>query len=285
MTTATWQDLFLEQRHAALGRLARSHSRQPVISLADDEIVLCGGAVEAARWSRRGPEEAPERPLAVIWTPGKPEPSEADFREQLAALRSRYPNAELSGFGPTSWPWPQSLLGFDSTVVQVGQLHGDFQPNVSEAALSQLSIPWRAVVTYHPDTTAAALESLAAWLKPRTGLLGVVPLPAGAGDRIPLAGLTTSGTLDAMVVASLRLLLPSPIRVRASWAALGWKTAQVLLAYGADEIAGWTAAETLAYTGRVRAASRVERKELDEGLSEAGCPLSAWPQAAPGGPL
>ena len=49
-----------------------------------------------------------------------------------------------------------------------------------------------------------------------------------------------------------------------------------MLAYGADEIAGWTAAESLAYTGRVRAASRVERQELNEGLEEARCTNAGW---------
>jgi 2-iminoacetate synthase ThiH len=136
--------------------------------------------------------------------------------------------------------------------------------------------PLTAVLVYAPELTAQALEQAVEALGKVQRLVSVVPLPAGAGDRIPLPGLTTGGTTDVMAISALRILLPAETRVRASWAALGWKVAQVALAYGADEIAGWTAAETLAYTGRVRAASRVERQELNEGLEEARCRDAGW---------
>jgi len=64
--------------------------------------------------------------------------------------------------------------------------------------------------------------------------------------------------------------------LRASWAALGWKGAQLALLYGANELAGWTAAETSVYTGRVRAAARVESDEVLRGIEEARCQFAPW---------
>ena len=169
--------------------------------------------------------------------------------------------------------------------VMAGKAGRQFEISSDLTRLDDVALPLTAVLVYTPDVTPEALERAVRAMREMLTLVGVVPLPAGAGDRIPLAGLTTAGSLDAMVVAALRLLLPSGISVRASWAALGWKVAQVALAYGADELAGWTGAETLAYTGRVRAASRVERQELDEGLEEARRRDLGWPKHSMGGAL
>ena len=79
-----------------------------------------------------------------------------------------------------------------------------------------------------------------------------------------------------MVVSVLRHFLPAEVRVRASWAALGWKVAQMALIHGADELAGWSVAESVAYSTRVRAAARVETDEVKCGVEEAGKVWAPW---------
>ncbi len=279
MTTAaklSWQDLFREQRHALLGQRAKENHGGQVHSLADDEILLLGGASEAARLSARPKAGEDRPPLAVALTPQGKGQSLEEFRALLAETRTAHPGAELAGFGPLEAPLSQRYEGLDRAVVSAGKAADRFLPSEELASAATLSLPVTAVLVYSPDVSAEALESAVTALRALPNLVGVVPLPAGAGDRIPLPNLTTAGSTDAMVISVLRLLLPSVVRVRSSWAALGWKVAQVALAYGADEIAGWTAAETLAYSGRVRAASRVERKELDEGLEESRLSDLRW---------
>lgn len=276
MTTAapTWPDLFRDNRHALLGQLARARRNPSVRCLADEETVLVGGASESARLSSRPRPGA--SPRAVMLTPEGPGSTLEEFRATLQTTRQTYPDVEVAGFGPHSEPVSARLAGLDRGVVMAGRADSSFEPHRELAELQGLAAPLTAVLVYTPDVTPEALESAVQALLQIPNVVSVVPLPAGAGDRIPLPGLTTAGNVDAMVISVLRLLLPSEVRVRASWAALGWKVAQVALAYGADELAGWTAAESLAYTGRVRAASRVERQELLEGLEEARCTDAGW---------
>jgi hypothetical protein len=286
MTTATptWQELFQDQRHALLGQLTRPSRNQDVRSLADEEVVLLGGASEAARLSKR-PQEPPREVRCVTLTPGGRQQSLPEFQQLLELARGDHPGAELAGFGPLQAPLLERYQGLDRAVILAGRLDCQFESAAELSACASLSLPLTAVLVYTPQVSPRALEQAVAGLGELASLVSVVPLPAGAGDRIPLAGLTTAGNIDAMVISALRLLLPTRVRVRASWAALGWKVAQVALAYGADELAGWTAAETLAYSGRVRAASRVERQELNAGLAEARARDIGWPIHSSGGSL
>jgi hypothetical protein len=280
--TPTWQDLFGEQRHALLGQRAQARRNDPVRSLADDEILLVGGASDAVRLSQRPKANQGKPPRSVGLTPSGPAQTLVDFRVSVAEMRQAYPGAELAGFGPLAATPAERFAGLDRGLVLAGTAAASFAASPELSSLAALALPLTAVLVYTPEVTAEAMEQAVKALGALEPV-GVVALPAGAGDRIPLAGLTTAGSTDAMVVAALRILLPTRVRVRASWAALGWKVAQVAIAYGADEIAGWTAAETLAYTGRVRAASRVERQELDEGLEEARVRDAGWPTYSSGG--
>ena len=282
LATSTWQELFLEHRHAQLGCLARSRRNSEVRSLADDEILLLGGASSAARLSQRPKAKVGGEPLSLALTPEGAGQTLEEFQSLLPELRCAHPQAELAGFGPLDSAVVDRLRGLDRGVVLAGRLEERFLPSSEFAEFHRLAMPLTAVLVVTPATTVEAIEQASEALSELLTLVSVVPLPAGAGDRIPLPGLTTAGSLDAMVISALRLTLPREVRVRASWAALGWKVAQVALAYGADEIAGWTAAETLAYTGRVRAAGRVERAELDVGLEEARCRDLAWPRHSSG---
>ena len=142
--------------------------------------------------------------------------------------------------------------------------------------LRGLNKPVIAALQYSPDVSPEALESACQAAAQIPGLRSVVPLPLAAGDRIPLEGATTSGPTDVMVVSVLRHFLPAEVRVRASWAALGWKVAQMALIHGADELAGWSVAESVAYSTRVRAAARVETDEVKCGVEEAGKVWAPW---------
>lgn len=272
--TPTWQELYNEQRHARLGSLAGRQSK--VNSLADEETLLLGSASEAARLSGRPKATPNTAPKMVVLTPESKDSSAEDFARLVAQTRELHPEAELAGFGPANLTPEQRFQGLDRGVILAGRLAETFEASPDLGQIGEAATPVTVVLVYSPGVSAKALEQAATALQDISNLVGVVPLPAGAGDRIPLPGLTTAGSTDLMVISVLRLLLPKTVRVRVSWAALGWKVAQVGLAYGADEIAGWTAAESLAYTGRVRAASRVERQELNEGLEEALCQDLGW---------
>lgn len=280
-TTAapTWQELFIEHRHIKLGLLTKAtRSTCAVRSLADEEVLLVGMASEAARLSSR-PKATPDvPPKLVVATPPSKDSTIEDFAKLVQETRELHPTAELEGFGPLSLPLQERFQGLDRGVALAGRLGQTFEPSSELSQLAKAQLPVTVVLVYTPEVTTAALEQAVTALKELSNLAGVVPLPAGAGDRIPLPGLTTGGSTDVMAISVLRLLLPQTVHVRACWAALGWKVAQAALAYGADEITGWTAAETLAYTGRVRAASRVERQELNEGLEEARCENLGWPR-------
>lgn len=273
----TWQQLFSEQRHAKLGLKARAKSvasRGGVTCLADDEVLLLGGASEAARLSKRPAKGEGKPAVSIALTPAE----STDLAALLKEHRLAQPEAEVAGYRELSLPLAERFEGFDRGVFLAGRMDQSFEPSndLSQAKEHDLGLPLTAVLVYAPGVKPEALAQAADALSGVQGLVSVVPLPAGAGDRIPLEGLTTAGSTDAMVCSVLRILLPIGLRVRASWAALGWKVAQVILAYGADEIAGWGAAETLAYTGRVRAAARVERDELDLGLAEALKEDAGW---------
>ncbi len=271
MTIAThsWQSLFIAQRHTLLAQMSMSQASNDVRSASDGEILLQGGIQDAARLSER-PAKTSSNPLrTIVSTPKSLQQTLLEYQADLRGLRNDHPHTEISGYGPLTVEPSQRFEGLDRGVVLVGKVGETFVPSDDLARLDGVEVPLTAVFIYSPDLTPAILESLVDHLLRLPTLASVVPLPAGAGDRIPLAGLTTAGTTDLMVISVLRLLLPMSVRVRASWAALGWKVAQVALAYGADEIAGWTGAEAIAYSGRVRAASRVERAELNEGLAEA----------------
>ena len=269
-----WKDLFRKQDSTRLALLVRETgafgSEKVVRALGDDKMLLLGGASHAARLSKRAAQGEPKEPQCVIVTPEE-EQQESDFLHAVNRAREEFPEAELAGFGPESC-WP--LL--DRLVVKVGEVGKDFTPDPQWEHQSQSTNKLSAVLVYTPEATPEALEKACQTLERAGSLHGVVALPIGAGDRIPLPGLTTAGTLDMMILSALRLLLPQGIKIRASWAALGWKVAQLSVVYGADELAGWSAAETAVYSGRVRAAARVEEDELLEGMAEAGWRRTPW---------
>lgn len=272
-----WKELFEGQRPTELALWVRRQGRfasGPPRALADDELLLLGGAGESGRSSRKPAEVG--SPTCVALTPSTGQLPE-EFQVSLKEARERYPGAELCGFGPPGWS-AAGGPGLDRLVVKIGLVEETFTSSEDwQIKLdSSPSVPFSAVLAYSPRVTSPALQEAVRALEGKPSPASVIPLPLSAGDRIPLQGLTTPGTTDMMVISALRYLLPPEVRVRASWGALGWKVAQLALLYGADELAGWTAAEACAYTGRVRAAARVEEKELLQGLTEAGTGRRPW---------
>ena len=273
---AGWKEHFRRGDHIRLAlefrQPAASATLKSVRALADDRVLLLGGAGRAARQGKRAKSE---RIDAVVLTPD-PDQSEKSFEQTLVDVREEYPETELSGYSPENKIYCTKL--FDRVVVQMGEAGLQFSPSSAwrDRLPEQSHCDVSLVLVYTPEVSPEALEQAARQAAQVENLVSLVALPAGAGDRIPLPGLTTAGSTDMMVLSVLRHLLPSPVRLRASWAALGWKVAQMALLYGADELAGWTGAETLVYSGRVRAAARVEQDEVACGLAEAGCEQAPW---------
>lgn len=271
-----WKELFDRGDHVRLALWAREQgafsAARSIRVLADDEVRLYGGTREAARLSSRGESKDPEKPTCLVVTP-KEDSSEEEFQQLVERARGEHPGVELAGFGGTA-----ESSEFDRVVVIVGRADQNFEEEKEWLAEAQAfqKAKMTLVVVYTPEVRAAALEKAARACAKGPRVESVVALPLGAGDRIPLPGLTTAGNIDMAVVSALRYLLPREVKVRASWAALGWKVAQLALIYGADELAGWTAAETRVYTGRVRAAARVESEEVESGIVEAGCTRIPW---------
>jgi hypothetical protein len=266
MSNDNWELLFRENRHAELAlRLRDSKRGAQARCLGDDQVVLLGGAAGAGRESKRLPKD--REVLSVVLTP-EPDQSDDQFEDLVRAAREEHPHAEFSGHAGEAKP---EL--FDCLALKLGLADKEFE---SEKLQSGHGKPLIAVLSYTPEVDPDALVAACRKAADLPGLQSVVPLPLGAGDRIPLKGFTTSGTTDLMVISVLRHFLPAQVRVRASWAALGWKVAQLGLLYGADELAGWSAAEGLVYGGRVRAAARVESEEVELGVEEARRAFVAW---------
>lgn len=261
-----WKQLFRENRHAQLALLLRGSARGPEVRcLGDDEVVLLGGAEGGGRQPRRLPRD--REVLSVVLTPGK-EQNKDEFAGLLQSARKEHPRAEFTGHAGC---WNEEM--FDCLCLKLGLAGKTFEPEKLEIPSNK---PLIAVLSYSPEVEPEALEQACLAAKELPNLQSVVALPLGAGDRIPLKGFTTSGTSDVMVVSVLRHFLSAETRIRASWAALGWKVAQMALVYGADELVGWSAAESLVYGPRVRSAARVERDEVELGVAEASLVFKPW---------
>lgn len=269
-----WKELFRLQDATRLALAARQAGAiggdKCIRALGDDQMLLLGGASEAARLSKRAKRDSTAEPICVVVTPEQDQ-SEDEFAKLLSQAKKDFPNSELAGFGPTGF-----CKEFDRLILKVGQVGVAFQPDEQSLGKAKYADRVTAVLVYTPEATAEALEQSVKACESIQSLETVVVLPLGAGDRIPLPGLTTAGTLDMMMISALRLLLPPAVNVRASWAALGWKVCQLAICYGATELAGWSAAETAVYSGRVRAAARVEEDELVQGIAEAGWQRKPW---------
>lgn len=210
-------------------------------------------------------EEAPEEPgIRVHFLP------DDEAEERLKDFKERYPQTlvhglsveRLQGREADSW----GALGLDSLTLDTGPLD---RPTPQWEEVARAQIPMVASFVYGPQADYEALEARLEKLSGFASIRSVVALPASVGDRILLPGATTDGTHDMKVLSLCRLLLDKA-HVRISWGVLGWKVAQVGLAFGGDELCGWGTEERLAFSHRVRPAARVETDELLAGLAEAG---------------
>lgn len=175
-----------------------------------------------------------------------------------ADLRARYPGAWIHG--------AEDREGVDSLAVMTGLADaegGDWEH------LLERPLPKVAAALYGPQTSPEALAARLDRLRRAENLGTVVWLPAHPGDRLYLPDQTTDGTADAVLLAVTRLALGPRVRVRASWAAYGWRLAQVALTFGADEVAGWGLEEELSWGRALEPAAVVSREEAEAGIAEA----------------
>lgn len=209
-----------------------------------------------------GTDEAfPEGARCVHFHPAR---DEADPAARLASLRER--GLPIHGLSP-GWVRRHGLLPVDSLSVFTGSLSQGPEPAAEGwQACLELGVPYVATILYGPRDSEAALTERLGLLQ---GASSVVLLPREAGDQL-LGEECTDGVQDARFLALARRTLPASVRVRASWAALGWKMAQATLAFGADELAGWGLEEALAYGKKVRPAATVGAAEVRAGIEEAG---------------
>lgn len=230
------------------------------------------GAVRMAdRSSEWTPGEAPEGPARKA--SARPRelhvlaPDEARLRE----LRRLHPDLWIHAAVPAGLDRDGALglaaAGADSLLVATGSADAG---EGSWAALLDLPLPVVASATYGPASSPEAVAARLDLLRRGAGLRCVVWLPDHPGDQVFVPGRTTDGTEDAILLAATRLALPRTVRVRASWAAYGWKMAQFALTFGIDEVAGWGLEEEAAWPGQASAAAVVTREEAEAGLVEAG---------------
>ena len=265
VSTASETERLLEEgRVLELGLMAARQRTQKIAGfIEDDAVALCLGQKSEA-------DSTPENLRWVHYHPAAGEGLEVAL-EQLKRLRETYPQAWLHGFSP-AWLKEHGNLdaliqaGLDSLSLFTGELDADDQ---SWKEFLQAPLPLVASFVYKPEFNPEKLLARLETLRQGPTVKTLVPLAAAVGDRILLPGVTTEGTQDVSVLAACRLLAPG-LHVRSSWAVTGWKVAQVGLAFGADELAGWGTEEYLAYSHRVRPAARVNRAELLAGIDEAG---------------
>lgn len=102
------------------------------------------------------------------------------------------------------------------------------------------------------------------------GFQAFIPL-AFHPENTRLAHLTkTSGLIDLRVVAVSRLLLDNFPHVKAYWISLGVSTAQIALAYGADDLDGTVRHEEVHHEAGAKSPTLLSCQELQSLIAEAG---------------
>ncbi|MBI3924661.1 MAG: hypothetical protein HY319_03900 [Armatimonadetes bacterium] len=253
--------------------------------LAEGDLLVLGARAAARRPSpgvgfledsaRRGAAEAAPETMPR-WIDVAPEGDLEGMCRALGQLRRRFPQAHLHGLTP-AWLSRQPAeaasrlvaSGLGTLALYTGPLSGECPYSEGWVGLLDTDIPKVGCVVYGPEDPAEAIVERLMVLSRARGLKTVLCLPAAPGDLMLVRGATTDGNLDMRVLSVARLALPVGVHVRASWGALGWKVAQVALAFGADELAGFGLEERLTYLPRTRPASIVEREEVLAGIREA----------------
>lgn len=247
--------------------------------LQQGSILDLGSRVERARlFARAGYREDGAVVLADgtrTWRPA----SDGTAPRELHLLESTGPQVcERIGSHPGLWVHAAAPPDLDAAAARslaragVQSLSVDSGP-VHEGEGSwcdQLDLPLPLVVcaTYGPNSTPRELAARLERLRQARSLRCLVWLPECPGELVRRAE-ATDGLMDARLLAVSRLALPPEVRVRASWAAYGWKMAQFLLTCGADEVAGWGLEEERAWGGTLGPSCTVGRHEARAGVAEA----------------
>jgi len=237
------------------GRVGRARLNTQAGYREDGAVMLAHGARE---W-RPTQDLTPPRELHVL------DATESRVRELLGFHPGLWTHAAAPEDMDSAAARSLALAGVQSLSVDSGPVHAGEGPWCD---LLDLPLPLVVCATYGPSSTPDELAARLERLRAARSLRCLVWLPESPGELVRRSE-ATDGLMDARLMAVSRLALPPEVRLRASWAAYGWKMAQFLLTCGADEVAGWGLEEERAW-GRTRQPScTVGRQQARAGVVEA----------------
>ena len=271
----------LEARIAAGESLTRADAER---LLASPDLVSVGALAELARKTRSGDRVTYSRVAVIPVTGPAAEPGEAGEVRLVGAVRSvneardrvrgapRQPGAVLTGFSLGDL---LRLVGSDHLALAelARALHADGLEAVAEVPLDRLGDTenlievvravvhgrlgvWRATVDRAPLDVRLDLIERAEVLQRETGVLrAFAPLPRVDPPEAP-----STGYDDVRTIAAARLMCGNIPVIQVDWPLYGPKLAQVAIAYGADDIDGIAAVDTLGLGPRRSPREDVERQ-------------------------
>jgi aminodeoxyfutalosine synthase len=220
--------------------------------------------------------------------------------ELLAALRTRFPNTALKAFTAVEIDhWARGAgISIDDCLraLKDAGLHGltgggaeILVPRVRalicpgkvssarwleiHGAAHALGLPTTATMLYgHVETVEERVAHLLALREQQDktgGFTAFVPL-AYQPARTVLGGCGTTGRDDLQTIAVARLLLDNIPHIKAYWPMLGVKTAQLALAFGADDLDGTVVAEKIAHAAGAPTPPGLGEPDLRRLIIEAG---------------
>ncbi len=193
------------------------------------------------------------------------EPTESRVRDLKALHPGLWIHAGWPGAGDLPDLERLVRVGVESFSIHCGPSGSGEDPRWD---LLEPGAPLVICATYGPTSTPRELARRLEGFRTVRALKCLAWLPESPGEGVHRAE-ATDGLLDARLLAVSRLVLPAGVRVRASWAAFGWKMAQFLLACGADEVAGWGLEEERAWGGALALPCPVGAREARAGVAEA----------------
>lgn len=271
---------------------AATMSRAEVEQLLDSaDLLALGQRADAARRERHGDRATYVTVFEVRVDADDPrvlEVPEGAREVRLVGRPRSLDDAEAAVIGAKAAAGDRALTGFSladlvdlaaeahqSLTAAAGRLAAAGLESVAEVPVDVLVDPtravgdalagglhaWRAVVYRAPWDARLALIERVCEMQASTGALkAFAPLP-----RIDDRGAPSTGFDDVRTIAAARLMCGAVPHVQVDWPLYGPKLAQVALTYGADDIDGVSAADTLGLGWR-----RAPREDVERNIRAAG---------------